>query len=393
MKIAFVIEECNKQGGQERVVAELAERMCQKHEVHVFAHAWADVTDPRITFHRVAMRARPAFLILPTFHAGLRQVLRPADFDIVHGQGPNCLLANVVTCHTCHAAKIRAVQPVGLSLKERLARVLFDQVALAYERRTYAPAAGRLVIALSSGIKREVMEHYGTLEERMVVIPNGVDLEEFNPSNRAAFRQVVRRELGLAEEDFVLLFLGEDFERKGLRYAVESLSQVSDERVKLVVVGGTDASQSPLVGLAGTLGVADRLRWVGHTRSVNRYYATADAFVFPTAYEAFSLVSLEAAASGLPLLATRVNGTEELVRDGENGFFIERDGRDIAARVQGLANDPGLCERLGRGAAEAASGYGWGTIADKILECYRECMERPASGPSLQSEPGALGRG
>ena len=372
MKIAFVIEDCNKQGGQERVVAELAERMCQKHEVHVFAHSWSDLDPARITFHFVPMRSHPSFLILPTFIRGTRRVLDPNEFDIIHGQGPNCLLANVVTCHTCQKAKTILLPPQGLSWKAQWSRRLFDRVAIAYERKVYNPGANRRIIALSQGIKREIQDHFGTREEMITVISNGVNLDEFNLGNRNRLRALVRQELGLEERDFVALFVGEDFERKGLRYALGALQHIPAERVKLIIVGGTTSSQSSWVALSTSLGIADRVRWVGHTRKVNQYYAAADVFVFPSAYEAFSLVSLEAAATGLPLMATRVNGTEELVREGENGFFIQRDEADIASRLQDLANDPALCERLGKGAAQTASGYGWGTIAEKVLDCYSQ---------------------
>ena len=82
--------------------------------------------------------------------------------------------------------------------------------------------------------------------------------------------------------------------------------------------------------LAESYGVADRVEFVGATDDVASWYRRGRRFLLPTAYETFSLVTYEAAACGLPLLVTKVNGVEDLLRDGENGWFIERDAADIA---------------------------------------------------------------
>jgi len=366
VKIAFVIEECNKQGGQERVVAELAERMCQKHEVHVFAHSWSDLDPARITFHFVPMCSRPSFLILPTFIKGTRRVLNPNEFDIIHGQGPNCLLANVVTCHTCHAAKIRVIPPAGLSLKQQAAKFLFDQIVLAYERRTYAPATERHVIALSSRIKREVKEHYGTPPERITIIPNGVNLEEFNPSTRAVFRDAVRQELGLTGKDFVLLFLGEDFERKGLHLVIEALSYLPDPAVKLIVVGGTAATQGGYQTLATRLSVGDRIRWIEHTRDVVRYCATADLLVLPSVYEPFGLAPLEAMACGTPALISPQCGVMDAIECGGALTLDFLCPELIAGKVADLLQDPSRWQSLSVASAQSAEGLSWDAIASEF---------------------------
>jgi UDP-glucose:(heptosyl)LPS alpha-1,3-glucosyltransferase len=105
---------------------------------------------------------------------------------------------------------------------------------------------------------------------------------------------------------------------------------------------------------------------------IERYYAAADVFLLPTFYEAFSLATLEAAASGLPLVVTKVNGTEELIEDGRNGFFIERDGDDIAHRLRQLRDDHRLRTMLGDAARQSALRYAWDTIADQTLRVYEE---------------------
>ena len=132
--------------------------------------------------------------------------------------------------------------------------------------------------------------------------------------------------------------------------------------------------------MAEQLGVADAVHWFGVSRDVAPLYQLADAFVFPSSYEAFPLVALEAAASGLPVLATPVNGIRELVQDGANGFLISRQPRSIADRLNQLAADPQLRARLGRAARRAALDYSWernGGQARRALLSVAVLVARP----------------
>jgi UDP-glucose:(heptosyl)LPS alpha-1,3-glucosyltransferase len=105
---------------------------------------------------------------------------------------------------------------------------------------------------------------------------------------------------------------------------------------------------------------------------MSTYYAASDVFVLPTYYEAFSLATLEAAASGLPLLVTKVNGTEELVREGYNGYFVTRDGESIAEKLEFILSDSQKLRELGMNARKSAEQYSWDVIADKTLSVYEK---------------------
>ena len=140
----------------------------------------------------------------------------------------------------------------------------------------------------------------------------------------------MRDELGLGDEEFVALFVGSEWRGKGLDIAIDALGKCP--ACHLVVVGDGDA-----VGArrrAESVGVADRLRLVGETDQPERYYAAADAFVLPSAYESFSMAAYEAAASRLPVVATAVGAIPELVAGG-GGILVNRTAEDGVPRSGG----------------------------------------------------------
>ena len=126
----------------------------------------------------------------------------------------------------------------------------------------------------------------------------------------------------------------------------------------LWVAGGRDAG-GVFHRRAEALGVAADVRWLGPRSDMPAVYRACDVYLHPSAWEAFSLASLEAAASGLPLLGTRVSGMAEVLEEGVNGWFVARDGAGIARRVEALAADPGLRRRMGIASRERALRLSW----------------------------------
>src|SRR4029077_20340556 len=128
--------------------------------------------------------------------------------------------------------------------------------------------------------------------------------------------------------------------------------------------------QRPLRELVDSLRPAGAVHWLGLSKDVGLLYELADAFVLPPSYETFSLVTFEAAASGLPILVTPVNGVRELIDDGRNGFMITREPHDIARRLGQLAPDLALRARLGQAARQSTLQFGWARMVSKHHELY-----------------------
>jgi UDP-glucose:(heptosyl)LPS alpha-1,3-glucosyltransferase len=190
---------------------------------------------------------------------------------------------------------------------------------LALERQLYTGGARR-IIANSQMVKREIAAHYGTPAKQIEVIYNGLP----TPIVPADARRIVRAELGLADSDYVAIFVGSGWERKGLRFAVEAVRRTSG--VTLLVAGR---------GKSRGLGTHERIRFLGPRNDVPRLLAAADVFLLPTLYDPFSNASLEALAAGLPVITTTANGFAEIITPGAEGDVVAQPG-DVAALAAAL---------------------------------------------------------
>jgi glycosyltransferase involved in cell wall biosynthesis len=230
-----------------------------------------------------------------------------------------------------------------------------------------------VVIVVSERTRREAQRfvHPGTV---MHIIPNGTDLNQFRPVSNEE-RTKVRALHGAGPEEFLLLFVGHEFERKGLAFLLDAL-RLLPSNVKLWVIGGRLSSQADYEARARRLDVAERVRFWGTRFDAEEFYRLADAFVLPSAYETFAIVGVEALASGLPVLMTAQGGVREYLRDGENGFFIEMDAADIATKVARLLRDASLCTRMTVNARVTAQQYSWQAAAEKYLTVIRGVARR-----------------
>jgi len=362
----------NFTGGIERASYELARRLVAAgDEVTLVSYDVDPRPEPPLAWQQVRLAPHIPATVPVQFSAAASGQVDRNSFDLLHNQGGTALRGqDVITAHSCHRAWWEMKKRSGELTRAYLNPL--HHTVLHIESLNYRPGAYAQVIAVSHGVKREIIKYYGVPAERISVIPNGVDLSRFTRGT-AATRAELRRQNGYGEDEVVLLFVGKEFRRKGLLPAIQSLSGLPST-ARLLVVGGDD--RRPFEQAAAQAGVADRIRFVGHTDRVADYFSCADVFVFPTAYEAFALVSLEAAASGLPIVTTRVNGTEDLVIDGRNGCFVERDSSSLTAGLEPLVTDADLRRRMGAAARADAMGYTWEAMAARTREVYREVLDR-----------------
>ncbi len=148
-------------------------------------------------------------------------------------------------------------------------------------------------------------------------------------------RDEFRSRFALDNCDIVLLFsaLGH-FERKGLPLILAALRELENPKLKLLVVGGQMDVIARYISIVTGMGLQNQVIFVGMQRDVRPFLWAADAFMLPSFYEAFPLVSLEAAAAGVPAIVTHLHGVEELIEDGRNGIFIEPTVPSVCAGIR-----------------------------------------------------------
>lgn len=200
----------------------------------------------------------------------------------------------------------------------------------AVERELLESGNPPVVLCLSEYVRSAARQWYDLDESKLPILFNCVDIGRYDPSARPEAGVMMRRALRIGDDDVMALFIGHDFERKGLREAIRALSGLRDapHPVKLVVVGRPRAAK--YLALARELGVADRVVRAGETGDSYAMYSAADYLVLPTRHDPCSLVVLEALAMGVPVISTRYNGACEIMTEGEHGFVMERPD-DVAA--------------------------------------------------------------
>jgi len=379
MKVALVRQRYQVGGGAERSVVNLASQlMKQGCEVHLFAHSWVEDNLRGVVFHRVPIITGTSFLKVLSFAFFSARLLRKERFDIVHSFERTLYHDIYRAGDGCHREWL--LQRHGTFPGRRFADAIspLHHSILALERRIFTPSCSRRVIANSRKTKAEIIRHYGFPGDRIAVIYNGVDLDRFHPGNRERLGSGIRPRLGLAPDDFVLLFVGSGFGRKGLRFlilgAANVLSRRGDLPLKVVVAGKGDPQ--PYRALATRLGIEKRLHFVGVWAKIEELYATGAALVLPTLYDPFANATLEAMAAGLPVITTQTNGASELLADGLSGFVLKdaRDPRELGMRILDLL-DGERRAAMGSEARRMAERFPMTRQAQETLALYREVLD------------------
>ena len=370
-EVTIVAHDIGSVGGMERQLEELVLGLdARGNRVTVVARTCRLPPGSSIEFHRVPAPGRPFLLAYPWFLIAGTLAMRRHRRGIVQATGAIVLgRVDVIAIHYCH--QVGPANPSRASLLFRLHVRAAGVLKRAGERLCLRPSWTRAVVCVSDGVAEEVRRHFPRLADRVLTIHNGIDTDAFAPGVRAEEAAARRASLGIADPQLIAAFVGSEWERKGLEPAIRALALAP--AWTLVVAGGGD--EQAYLSLARELGVADRVKLLGVTHDIQLVYQLADAFLLPTAYESFSLVTFEAAASGLPVLVTPVSGVRELIEDGRNGFLISRDPELIAARLRALAGDGALRERLGRAARESALAYS----SSRMVERHAELYERLAA--------------
>jgi glycosyltransferase involved in cell wall biosynthesis len=308
---------------------------------------------------------------------GLR--LSRVQADLVHCVGPLPVVPNRVDLDTVTFCQAAYDEATGGRIKGSASAVgwrLGQRFTVALERWWFRRRV-RVLVGISEGSAADLRRHYPGV--RVAVVPRGIDLTRFAPDSDD--RRRVRAEQGAPAEAVVALFVDQQHRPlKGLEIAIQGFAAAraaGGGPDLLWVAGGGNERCAPL---AESLGVGDRVRFLGHTGEIERFYRAADVFVLPTAYEAFCRAAHEAAACGLPVVAPPVNGIRELIGDDEAGIVAQRDPQAVARALAAIAADPERRTRMGAVARRRAARFDEGDVTARVILLHESLLGQPKPG-------------
>ncbi len=392
-------------GGMNVYVRELARELAHRgHRVDIFTRS-QDASVPHIemdglglgadVFHIPAGPEAPRnkhnlFNYLPEFVHGVQSFMdrEKIHYDVYHA---HYWLSGWVARELQHCQQAPVVQmfhTLGM-LKNAVARGEADRetetrVQVEREMMQFADR----IVASTPRDRQQMIELYGAPDDRIAVIPPGVDLNLFHPISKIEAKEFVESPF----DNHTVLFVGRIDPVKGIDVWFQAMALLVEEnpdlRDKMCVclIGGDvdeetppDAELARLQTLKVELGIDNLVTFLGKRsqQCLPYYYAAADVVVMPSLYESFGMVALEAMACGTPVVASDVGGLSFVVRDGESGFLVpERNPRALANCLGYLLRNPGLRERMGQRGTQIAREYAWQRIADQIEELYLDITNK-----------------
>src|SRR6185503_5319139 len=326
MRLALTHLRHAKTGGTERYLDRLAGALAARgHDVTIVCRSHVAPPHPRVRFECLHTLALGGAWRTWSFARAVERHLGAQSYDLVLGLGRTWTQDVLRLGGGCQRTYLELAHRSTLTPRGRLLGGGAWKHALAVRIEERALSDGRThVIANSHMVRRDVRARYGIGDERVSVIHNGVDLERFHPRAKAGAGATKRRELGFAARDCVVLFLGTGYARKGLDLVLEAFPALLHARPEArLVVAGFDSARARYEARAAELGLRGRAVFVGGTLAPDSLYAAADLYVLPTRYDPFANSTLEALASGLPVLTSTTNGGAELIDAGVHGTAIE----------------------------------------------------------------------
>jgi glycosyltransferase involved in cell wall biosynthesis len=297
----------------------------------------------------------------------LRRVHRRWPFDVVH--------AHMLVPDGWAAAAVGAELGVPVLATAHRADVLDLPARGPRSAARVAEAVERVdqIMTVSQAI-RAAAESHGRPRRPIAVVPNGADTAVFHPRDAAE----TRARLGLPADEPIVTYVGKLVERKGVDTLVEAMGLLARRPAgaPLLVAAGIGEMRASLEARAAQLGLGERVRFVGKVAhdDVALWMAAGDVFVLPSLSEGLPTVVCEAMACARPVVATAVDGTPEIVRDGETGFLVPpREPQALADALARVLDDPPLAARFREAALEIAlETYTWEANARRCERLYAE---------------------
>lgn len=397
------------QGSLPRIVWNVARRTADRgHDVTVLERQWRGLPPASeyegVRFRRLKLRTGSdepwdevpynmvgdasglGRLALDRFNFALRalRTLRRIDYDVVHVYLP--FAANVLVTvapwlrkRTVYTAQLGELRLNALMDRDEEDEPNVPTVLQRFSADVFLARRAARTTVLNENVKRIFAEN-GVPAEKLVHVPNGVDVERFSRIEPADCR-AVRETYSLSDEGPVVFFAGTVMPRKGVAQLVEAVGDVVSEGhrgLQLVIAGETDLDEAYLNrvrSLISEAGIGDNVTFTGylHDSELLPLYRTSDIFVLPSFEEGFGMVVSEAMAAGTPVVASDISGIRQQIAHEETGFLVEPGDVDgLADAIRELVENPAQRRRMGERSERWAQQFSWETVTDQYVSVYAD---------------------
>jgi glycosyltransferase involved in cell wall biosynthesis len=273
----------------------------------------------------------------------------------------DALVGDIYINHGLHKLAVMGSSRASRMLRNPLHLFIYLREELRHRLRLH-----RRIITLSSKDTRDLAKAYPVSRGRVVELANGVDVRRFIAARPR--RAAVRASLQVGPDQHVLLFVGHEFDRKGLYPTIAALAQL-DDRYRLWVVGGDESMIAAARAEAARHGVEARITFFGTRREgIEDFFVGADIFVLASSYEAAPLALLEAMAAGAVPICTPVGSAPDIIDNGVNGFLIDRSAQSIVEAAKAATQSPQSLAALSGAAFARAQDFDWPRVIARYVE-------------------------
>ncbi len=374
-RVAVLVRRFVQTGGAERYAVEVSRRLREKFALTIFCEETDEALAQEFNIYQLpSAPVKSRFIAYQRFSNITEKLTK--DFSIVHSH-ERVTHGDVVTLH-CPCFR-------SYQLREKTSWKYWREMLNAgmlprywwhnrMERGQFLNQPKRLFLAASQYVVNNVRRLYDVDESRFAVAYPGVDAEKF--CRRLSSRQAMREAWGVAEKEKVMLFVGNEFQRKGLDTTLRAFAMLEQKSpVRLVIVG--NGARKRYLALARELGIENQVHFIGLCSNMQDIYSAADAFVLPTRVDPASMAPLEAMAAELPTITSGAvyNGFAERIEAGEALLLKDPESAHELRSAMMLALDPSESEKLslrGRHRAEACS---WEVTSEVTAQLYNTILK------------------
>lgn len=348
-KIAFLKSQILNRGGLEKYTVRLAETFAAYgHDVALLTTDWQEGALGAVPFQVVNLGKKSSFSLLQllSFDRHCKKYLKEHPQAIVFGMERNfCHQSHYRAGNGCHAAYLMRRRASDSWLKSKSFAINpLHKLILEMEKATFeSPHLQRLFVN-SHMVQKEILQHYPNVAtEKLSVVHNGVEWKELQKPFEEGLnlRTKILKQVGLNPDFYQYIFVGNEYERKGLGLLLDALALLPERTFQLSVIGRERRPQI-FIQKAVSLGLQDHVRFLGPVKEIKVYYSSADCLVIPSMYDPFANVTVEALAMGLYVISSSSNGGSEVITSPELGSIFDnlKDPEILARSLHAAMNRP-----------------------------------------------------